>query len=70
MICYEKSTIQISAKPDISCDPLHQLIRNPARNLIATALKLSLKPCCDNVLNVAFSTGTHCSVVCNSYLLQ
>ncbi|MGP1924574.1 MAG: hypothetical protein ACTS73_06780 [Arsenophonus sp. NEOnobi-MAG3] len=43
MICHEKSTIQISAKPDITCDPLHELIRNAARQLIATYFDAELK---------------------------
>ncbi|MGP1924606.1 MAG: hypothetical protein ACTS73_07000 [Arsenophonus sp. NEOnobi-MAG3] len=28
MICHEKSTLQISAKPDIICDPLCEFICN------------------------------------------
>ncbi|MGP1923555.1 MAG: hypothetical protein ACTS73_00915 [Arsenophonus sp. NEOnobi-MAG3] len=43
----KKSTLQISEKPDISCDPFHELIRNGARQLIVPSpLRLSLKPCC------------------------
>ncbi len=30
MICHEKSTLQISTKPDIICDPMHELISNSA----------------------------------------
>ncbi len=32
----KKSTIQLSVKPAITCNPLHKLIRNAARELIAT----------------------------------
>ncbi|MGP1924752.1 MAG: hypothetical protein ACTS73_07860 [Arsenophonus sp. NEOnobi-MAG3] len=34
MIYHEKPTLQLSAKPDITCDLLHELIRNSASHLI------------------------------------
>ncbi|MGP1925073.1 MAG: hypothetical protein ACTS73_09730 [Arsenophonus sp. NEOnobi-MAG3] len=37
MICHEKYIIQLSAKSDITCDPLHELIRKGTRQLIAIA---------------------------------
>ncbi|MGP1924513.1 MAG: hypothetical protein ACTS73_06430 [Arsenophonus sp. NEOnobi-MAG3] len=42
MIYHEKSTIKLSAKLDITCDALHELIHNNTRQLITTSsLKLS-----------------------------
>ncbi|MGP1925026.1 MAG: hypothetical protein ACTS73_09445 [Arsenophonus sp. NEOnobi-MAG3] len=38
MICHEKSTLQVFAKPDITCNPLNELIHNGARQLIAIIL--------------------------------
>ncbi|MGP1924362.1 MAG: hypothetical protein ACTS73_05565 [Arsenophonus sp. NEOnobi-MAG3] len=42
-ICHEKSTIQLLEKPDITCDPLHELIRNPGWQLIASAAEIELE---------------------------
>ncbi|MGP1923406.1 MAG: hypothetical protein ACTS73_00005 [Arsenophonus sp. NEOnobi-MAG3] len=42
MISNEKSTLEISVKSDITCNPLYELIRNSTKHLIATAvLRLS-----------------------------
>ncbi|MGP1959158.1 MAG: hypothetical protein ACTS7E_04220 [Arsenophonus sp. NC-CH8-MAG3] len=42
MICHKKSTLQISAKLDITYNILHELIRNADSNLIGTALDTEL----------------------------
>ncbi|MGP1924105.1 MAG: hypothetical protein ACTS73_04110 [Arsenophonus sp. NEOnobi-MAG3] len=43
ILYHEKSTIQLSAKANITSDLLHELIRNSTRKLIATAVKIKLK---------------------------
>ncbi|MGP1924390.1 MAG: hypothetical protein ACTS73_05725 [Arsenophonus sp. NEOnobi-MAG3] len=44
MICYEKFIleVEVSAKLDISCDPLYELIRNGDKQLIASTFKPQL----------------------------
>ncbi|MGP1924098.1 MAG: hypothetical protein ACTS73_04065 [Arsenophonus sp. NEOnobi-MAG3] len=42
MICHEKSTLQISAKSNITYDPFHKLIRNGASQLIVATATLML----------------------------
>ncbi|MGP1924882.1 MAG: hypothetical protein ACTS73_08595 [Arsenophonus sp. NEOnobi-MAG3] len=50
---------------------MRELIRNGPKQLIATSLlRLSSKPCCDNMLNTAFSTGGFYAFVHKSYLQQ
>ncbi|MGP1924960.1 MAG: hypothetical protein ACTS73_09040 [Arsenophonus sp. NEOnobi-MAG3] len=71
----EKSTIQVSAKPDIISDPLSELIRNGTSQveIINTLVEArpSSKPYYNNMINSAFSTGANiCQVVRNSYFPQ
>ncbi|MGP1923704.1 MAG: hypothetical protein ACTS73_01770 [Arsenophonus sp. NEOnobi-MAG3] len=45
MICYKKSTLQVSKKPDITCAALHELICNAGcKAADLPSLRLSLKP--------------------------
>ncbi|MGP1924409.1 MAG: hypothetical protein ACTS73_05855 [Arsenophonus sp. NEOnobi-MAG3] len=73
MRCHKKSTLHISIKLDIICNPLDQFTYNAARYLDSPCppvlLRLSLKHICDNMLNATFSTDVH-PVVHNAYLLQ
>ncbi len=43
IIDYKKSTIQISKKSYITFDPLHELISNDDKKMIATAVEAELK---------------------------
>ncbi|MGP1923738.1 MAG: hypothetical protein ACTS73_01980 [Arsenophonus sp. NEOnobi-MAG3] len=55
---HKKSTLQISVKLDITYNPLHEFIGNGAQAVDSySRLRLSLKACCDNMLNAVLSRG-------------
>ncbi|MGP1923461.1 MAG: hypothetical protein ACTS73_00355 [Arsenophonus sp. NEOnobi-MAG3] len=70
MICHEKSTLQIFAKPDITCDPLHELICNGASQLIGTVVEAKLESICYNMLNILPCRHASMPSTITGYLLQ
>ncbi|MGP1925067.1 MAG: hypothetical protein ACTS73_09700 [Arsenophonus sp. NEOnobi-MAG3] len=59
--------VSVSVKLNITSNSLHELIRNGARKLIpTTGFKMSLKPCCDNILNAGLVDTTGCRVMPSS----
>ncbi|MGG2143910.1 IS256 family transposase [Symbiopectobacterium sp. RP] len=63
----KKSTLQVSAEPDIAADPLHELIRNGARQLIAAAVEAELEAMLQQHAERRLDDGRH-AVVRNGYL--
>ncbi|MGG2141831.1 IS256 family transposase [Symbiopectobacterium sp. RP] len=63
----KKSTLQVSAEPDIAGDPLHELIRNGARQLIAAAVEVELEAMLQQHAERCLDDGRH-AVVRNGYL--
>ncbi|MGP1924300.1 MAG: hypothetical protein ACTS73_05200 [Arsenophonus sp. NEOnobi-MAG3] len=65
----EKSTRQVSTKPDITSNPLHELICNGARQLIVIAVELDEF---EAMLNAGMlMAGGHApAIVHNGYLPQ
>ncbi|MGP1924801.1 MAG: hypothetical protein ACTS73_08140 [Arsenophonus sp. NEOnobi-MAG3] len=67
MICHEKSTLQVFTKPDITSDPLHELIRNGAREVdIPTAVEVELEAMLRNMLKTTLSIAVILRL-CNDY---
>ncbi|RLR18329.1 IS256 family transposase, partial [Sodalis-like symbiont of Bactericera trigonica] len=65
----KKSTLQVSTGPDIAGDPLHELIRNGARQLIAAAVEVELEAMLQQYAERCLDDGRH-AVVRNGYLPQ
>lgn len=65
----KKSTLQVSAEPDITGAPLHELIRNGARQLIAAAVEAELEAMRQQHAERRLDDGRH-AVVRNGYLPQ
>ncbi|MGG2141013.1 IS256 family transposase [Symbiopectobacterium sp. RP] len=63
----KKSTLQVSAEPDIAADPLHELIRNGARQLIAAAVEVELEAMLQQHAERRLDDERH-AVVRNGYL--
>ncbi|MGG2143154.1 hypothetical protein ACD630_21395 [Symbiopectobacterium sp. RP] len=62
----KKSTLQVSAEPDIAGDPLHELIRNGARQLIAAVVDVELEAMLQQHAERRLDDGRH-AVVRNGY---
>ncbi|WP_430359306.1 hypothetical protein [Symbiopectobacterium sp. RP] len=62
----KKSTLQVSAEPDIAADPLHELIRNGAMQLIAAAVEVELEAMLQQHAERRLDDGPH-AVVRNGY---
>ncbi len=63
----KKSTLQVSIKSDITSDLFYELIRNIANQLITTALNLSSKTFCNNILKNTDIVDMRHVIVLNAY---
>ncbi len=59
-IIFQKILLTSIQKLDITSDPLHELIRNSSRNLIATTVKDNIKVMMRNMRNPALSMDFIC----------
>ncbi|MGP1924716.1 MAG: hypothetical protein ACTS73_07670 [Arsenophonus sp. NEOnobi-MAG3] len=71
MICHEKYTIQLSVNqilPMIPC--INSFVMVPGNSYSYPSLRLSLKLCCNNMLNSALPTSVmlHDAVIRKDYL--
>ncbi|CRL46411.1 hypothetical protein SGGMMB4_05029 [Sodalis glossinidius str. 'morsitans'] len=61
----KKSTLQVSAEPDITSEPLHELIRHSAKQLIAAVVEAELEAMLNAVLTMGVMPSS-VTVICHS----
>ncbi|CRL46322.1 hypothetical protein SGGMMB4_04829 [Sodalis glossinidius str. 'morsitans'] len=61
----KKSTLQVSAEPDITGDPLHELIRHGAKQLMAAVVEAELEAMLNAVLTMGVMPSS-VTVICHS----